>query len=109
MAVASLLKNKHYITHGEKFYTDSLSQQGKNEPRNRDDATKRLRSDLYRSHNLGEKIAKTVSIFYYNKCPFNIGDNIYVGGDSSTLQIIIPVPFQKEEDETGLPTYITVR
>ena len=101
-------KNKHYITstNGEKFYTDSLSQQGKNEPRNRDDAIKRLRSNLYRSHNLGEKIAKTVSIFYYNKCPFNIGDNIYVGGDSSTLQIIIPIPFQKEEDETGLPTYI---
>ena len=61
---------------------------------------------MYRSHNLGEKIAKTVSIFYYNKCPFNIGDNDYVGGDSSTLQIIIPIPFQKEEDETGLPTYI---
>ena len=61
---------------------------------------------MYRSHYLGEKIAKTVSIFYYNKCPFNIGDNICVGGDSSTLQIIIPIPFQKEVDETGLPTYI---
>ena len=77
------------------------------EPRDRDDAIQRLKSNLYRSLDNGERHANTVSIFYYNKCPFKIGDNNYVGGDSSTLQIIIPIPFQKDEDDSGLPTYIS--
>ena len=55
MAAGSLLKQK-VILHLKmgKSFTDSLNQQGKNEPRDRDDAIKRLRSVCIGLSNMGK-------------------------------------------------------
>ena len=40
--------------------------------------------------------------------PFKIGDNNYVGGDSShPRQLLFLSLFKKDEDDSGLPTYIS--